>query len=296
MRLLFLLPCLLFCIGGKGQVKEMVLLEEGDMDGLWYGSQRMDKFRELDSTLLTVTYRMNFIRDTVRRETLADQMILQIGERYSKFYSQRTFLDDMAYTDFETGKTAREEGYGIDGKVYIDWDMIFDLSKRTVTTVHRMPYEDEVSRFYSEPMPALRWEYAEGADSVCGYACRIARTRYAGRLWEVRYTTDIPLNFGPWKLSGLPGLILKAADSTGEYGFVCEGLSDAPQPIRSYKWRSKSIPKEEWKRFERRIHAAPLDALSAGGTKVFRVYDPRTKKSRELTEGWIVPYNPLERE
>lgn len=91
MRLLFLLLCLLFCIEGKGQVKEMVILEEGDMGSLWYGSQRMDKFKELDRTLLTVTYRMNFIQDTVKRKILVDQMILQIGKNYSKFYSQRTF-------------------------------------------------------------------------------------------------------------------------------------------------------------------------------------------------------------
>lgn len=296
MRLLLLLLCLLFCTGGKGQVKEMVILEEGDMGSLWYGSQRMDKFKELDHTLLTVTYRMNFIQDTVKRKILVDQMILQIGKNYSKFYSQRTFLDDMSYTDFEMGKTVREEGYGIDGTVYIDWDMIFDLSKRTVTTIHRMPYEDEVSKFYSEPMPVLQWEYIDGADSVCGYACHVARTCYAGRLWKAYYTTDIPLNFGPWKLSGLPGLILKAVDSSGEYEFICEGLSDESQPIRSYKWRSKSISKENWRRFERRIHTAPLEALTAGGTRVFRVYDPQTKKSRDLTAEWTVPYNPIERE
>ena len=30
--------------------------------------------------------------------------------------------------------------------------------------------------------------------------------------WEVYFTTDIPINKGPWKLWGLPGLIVRAED------------------------------------------------------------------------------------
>ncbi len=292
---LFLLIFLLLCTEGKGQAKEIVLLEKGEMGSLWYGSQRMDKYKEVDQTLLSVTYRMNFILDTAKLEKLTDQMILQIGEKYAKFYSQRTYLDDLSYTEFEKGNTVRNEGYGIDGIVYIDWDMIFDLSKRTITTVHRMPYEDEASRYYREPIPTLQWEHGEEIDSVCGYACNLAWTHYAGRLWKVYYTPAIPLNYGPWKLAGLPGLILKAEDSRGEYEFVCEGLSSRSQPIRFYKWHSKSISKENWRRFERRVHTTPLEVLSAGGTKIFKIYNPQTKKSTDLTAEWTIPYNPLER-
>ena len=56
----------------------------------------------------------------------------------------------------------------------------------------------------------MDWTLAEGEATVCGYACRKATTRFRGRDWAVWYTDEIPVDAGPWKLHGLPGLILRA--------------------------------------------------------------------------------------
>lgn len=292
--LLLLFASLFF--SSQGQGREMVIVEGSASGNLMYGSQRVDKYRELDYTLLTVTYRMNFIRDTLKREVLQDQMILQIGRKFIKFYSQRTFLDDQSYTDYETGKTPRDEGYGIDGEVYTDYDIIGDLSKQTLESIHRLPFEDEFTMSYQEPFPCLQWEFGDETDTVCGYTCHSAQTFYAGRCWQVWYTIEIPINYGPWKLSGLPGLILKAVDGKKEYEFVCEGLNQTPEPIREYKWRTKRSTKEKWRQFEKRAYQTPVKAFTNGGTKKFMIFDPHSKKLTEMTSDWSVPYNPLELE
>ncbi len=59
----------------------------------------------------------------------------------------------------------------------------------------------------------------EGEDTVCGYACRIAQGEYGGRTWIVKYAPEIPVPNGPWKLTGLPGLILDATDTEGIHHF-----------------------------------------------------------------------------
>ena len=63
---------------------------------------------------------------------------------------------------------------------------------------------------YSEPIPALQWKI-EGKDSViAGYHCQAATTSLRGCRWRAWFTLDIPVSDGPWKLCGLPGMILKA--------------------------------------------------------------------------------------
>ena len=62
-----------------------------------------------------------------------------------------------------------------------------------------------------EDFPVIDWTICEDSTmQVLGYDCHKATAKFRGRTWTVWYAEDIPLNIGPWKLGGLPGLILKA--------------------------------------------------------------------------------------
>ena len=52
--------------------------------------------------------------------------------------------------------------------------------------------------------------YEDSTITVLGMECKKATTNFRGRYWEVWYTEEIPISQGPWKLCGLPGMILKA--------------------------------------------------------------------------------------
>lgn len=72
--------------------------------------------------------------------------------------------------------------------------------------------------YYTEPFPS-NWEIGEETKKIAGYTCNEATLSFAGRAWKVWYTEELPLPYGPWKLVGLPGLVLAAEDSTGEISF-----------------------------------------------------------------------------
>lgn len=76
---------------------------------------------------------------------------------------------------------------------------------------------------YQEPM-GQKWELLEGDTLIMNHPCQKAVCDYHGRTWTAYYATDIPISDGPWKLCGLPGLILKAYDSTDSFSFNCVGI------------------------------------------------------------------------
>lgn len=60
---------------------------------------------------------------------------------------------------------------------------------------------------------------------IDGLKCYYAEVMFRGHKWEAWFTTEIPLPYGPWKLYGLPGLILEAKNESGRYHFVATKIS-----------------------------------------------------------------------
>ncbi len=82
---------------------------------------------------------------------------------------------------------------------------------------------------------------------IIGYRCQLAKTKFKGRTWYAWYAEDIPMQEGPWKLCGLPGLILKAYDENKEYIFSGIGMStlSTTSPITISKAKREEISQKD---------------------------------------------------
>ena len=73
--------------------------------------------------------------------------------------------------------------------------------------------------FYEEQIPNT-WNLSLTKSYTWkNYTCNDAKIKLDDRNWNVMYSSDIPFNYGPYKFSGLPGLVLKASSEDGEYQF-----------------------------------------------------------------------------
>lgn len=140
--------------------------------------------------------------------------ILEVGDNVTK------------YGDYFSYKGLRPSGYAPgfmegDPRASDGVTVYRDYPKKDILTVREglLPY------FYIyEEQPALKWKLVGGTETVLGYKCNKAVAEYGGRTWTVCYTEDVPSTSGPWKLAGLPGLILKAESKDGVHKFVAQAL------------------------------------------------------------------------
>ncbi len=100
--------------------------------------------------------------------------------------------------------------------------------------------KSDKNRDYSEP-PTMKeylvsdtlnnfdWKITKEHKKIFDYDCIKATTNFRGRNYEAWFTKSIKIEAGPWKFSGLPGLILAVNDIENIYNYVVKDLNLNPK-------------------------------------------------------------------
>lgn len=85
--------------------------------------------------------------------------------------------------------------------------------------------------YFEDSTEKIAWKLSGDTKIVANFLCQKATGWFRGRTWEVWFTNKLPISAGPWKLYGLPGLILEARDSANLYLYEADiVISPAAQP------------------------------------------------------------------
>lgn len=143
--------------------------------------------------------------------------MLQIGNRIGKFYDYSSYQTDSIIQTNCTDKIVSKYKLREQRNAFFFDQTVYQNNPKGKITVQSVITPNFYN--YEENRIPVKWVMEEGEDTVCGYSCRIARGEYGGRTWIVKYAPEIPTQNGPWKLTGLPGLILDAIDTEGIHHF-----------------------------------------------------------------------------
>lgn len=121
------------------------------------------------------------------------------------------------------------------GKIKLPSSLYFIFQKNNSIIYHGVIGNDLLR--YSEN-PNLNWVLIDEEKRISGFKCKRASVKYGGRNWVAWYTTDIPVNAGPYKFNGLPGLILEITDSESNFSFEVNQIEnrdiDINEDVKNY--------------------------------------------------------------
>lgn len=196
-------------------------------------------------------------------ETSSTTMLLLSGPEYSRYFNTMSqYVDSMTSTP--EGKKQLQEiqmkawvTQNPDGSISVNMNkgnaprkkvnlyVNKDIAKGVITVYDEWGMEPRV---YTEPFDEMKWEIVEDSTkNILGYECILGLTDYHGRTWKAWFSPEIPVQDGPWKFHGLPGLILLAETTGVPFRFEATGIETTDEKIPPM-YKTDSYSKTERKK------------------------------------------------
>ena len=184
----------------------------------------------IDTARISVYYRYECMKDTVRPIKKQDVAVLQIGKKYTAFFSPYT-VDGYTTKNRPSYKgTIIAQPPAADVIKYL---LYKDIQENIIEHIDNVAYR---RWSFTEDQPTFKWTMSADTMSIMGYHCQKAECDYGGRHWTAWFSPEIPLNYGPYKFNGLPGLIMKIEDTSRQYCFEFAYIDEEQSPIIKIKF------------------------------------------------------------
>ena len=168
-------------------------------------------------------YEYKFKMDSLNRnKSESELMILETSKEGSKFYSHVQFVYDSTITaTFKKADMTKQNHFDFTGLK--SSKIKFTVSKKYPTYNTLLRTFIGSIRLTIENDKKLDWKIESSKDKILGYNVQKATTYFQGRKWIAWFTNEIPIQDGPYRFFGLPGLILKIEDTKGDHTFTIVG-------------------------------------------------------------------------
>ncbi|GGK57079.1 MULTISPECIES: GLPGLI family protein [Flavobacteriaceae] len=183
-----------------------------------------------------ITYNLTYkIDSTSLEKPKSENMVLYIGEKFSKFSSRAKSLKHSYVIKGNSGHTSRE------ALTDFQYEILKDNHTNKLYYILQIAYD---RFYYIQEKNLFNWNILEEIKQIKGYKVQKATTSFAGRDYIAWFSPEIPIAEGPYKFSGLPGLILENSDTDNEYVFEFIGL-EKKSPKLPFKINLKQYVKTE---------------------------------------------------
>ena len=230
------------------------------------------------------TYRLEYQEDSTDENSIqSETVLLYLGESQSRYSSLGTAVEDSI-----GGLEAPETDFNY--KIYKNYQDN-ELTLAESITADRYKYK------YTQKLKTIDWEIKPEHKEILGFSVQKATGFFAGRDYVAWFAPQLPFSDGPYKFSGLPGLILEISDLKDDYHFTLTGFQELKKPVTKLLNLDnyKVVSQEELDQFRDDDNRDPLGALKNAGIKFgFINKEVEAKTRKELSEKYKRRNNPIE--
>lgn len=185
-------------------------------------------------------YELKFKPNKDKDSVLTDYYSLDIFPKLEKtsFYNHSYYKNDSIMNALSE-KSEREGGVNIDlnSLPKAKYPLVYikeNTKKYSLKTIDGDSY-----KFPDESR--MTWKILKESKKIKNWNCQKAETEYSGRKWTAWFTTDLLFPEGPYKFSGLPGLIVEISDDKNDFHFALEAIYKNAEKVYLPSAYEKSI-------------------------------------------------------
>ena len=178
-----------------------------------------------DTAQVLIHYKFTHVRDTTNRDhPYTENMALYVGKSSSAYRSYDNVLEQaefkkqvqIALASSPDGRVQLNRNRRGSGAEYYEFPNEKKLARKEPLVMETYLVEDA--------MPVIDWKISSDTATYGGLHCQKATGLFKGRDYIAWFCPDMPLHVGPWKLNGLPGVIVEAYDTKKDVQFMFDGI------------------------------------------------------------------------
>lgn len=232
----------------------------------------------LEGIQMRANYSYAFVRDTVSGYTETGTGTLEIGRNFTKYWDWKLFESDSLVRNGCVRSYSKVlDGAEVD-QITLMEIFIHDLKSGKWACTGRVGTQDFL---YEDEITDMVWEISDSVSLVAGYNAVMATCSFRGRDYTAWFTPDIPVSAGPWKFSGLPGLILSVRDADGYYDFSLKGIYSTASSIYMTDWLYLKTKRDKYMEARNLMDTRPAVAKQRYWVNTDVEYQPSRKALKQ---------------
>lgn len=241
--------------------------------------------QNIDPAIAKVFYTLKHKQDTSNKDSVyMENMVLLVAKNASCFSS----LDRVSQAE-KVKRSITEQEKNWAGPGLPRTKMPTELRKISTEEIFQFPEERKmvikeylmINYLYEDTLETINWNLNAEVKVFGAINCQKATTNFRGRDWVAWFATELPLETGPWKLHGLPGLIIEAYDSKKEVQFLFSGFealmgsqNQPPEDLITLPKKAVRVNLKEINKLKEGMYSNPSGFFTAQTSATRGIIDP----------------------